>query len=214
MREITKIFNVYNYNELSKEAKEKVHQWYLDDPSRAQSFQEIYTDDLNYMFPNSDLKMQFSLSYCQGDGLNIYGQLDIADVFKVISDKSWCKDLFADFTERITEHEQKTIEAYMEVCGRNIELPYNNSHYSYCVSQHTDFADEWIAELEYQQYRDVQVNTILKIEQLIADIFTRLAKTYEKYGYAYFYEADADEIAEACECNEWEFLEDGTFYIE
>ena len=212
MRKVTEIYNVYTYLELSKEAKEKVNQWYLDDPMRNETFSEIYIEDLRNLFPESDLKMQYSLSYCQGDGLNIYGELDLMDIFKAIRDKSYCGETFADFWDAMSEHEQKTIEAYMEVCGRSVALPYNDGHYNYCVSNKTDFAEEWVEELEYQQYKKIKVDIIRKMEKLVADMFVMLSKQYEEYGYKYFYEADEEEITETCEANGWEFLEDGTFY--
>lgn len=51
MRTVTETYNVYTYPELSEEAKEKVNQWYLDDPCRNDEFLEIYTED----FPNKKL---------------------------------------------------------------------------------------------------------------------------------------------------------------
>lgn len=213
MRTVTETYNVYTYPELSKEAKEKVNQWYLNDPCRSETFSGIYTEDLKYLFPGSDLKMQYSLGYCQGDGLNIYGELDLMDVFKAIRDKVYCGKTFADFWDSMTEHEQKTIEAYMEVCGRNVALPYNDGHYNYCVSDKTDFAEDWVYDLEYQQYKNIQVDTIRKMEKLVADMFVMLAKQYEECGYKYFYEADEEEVIETCEVNCWEFLEDGTLYV-
>ena len=81
MRTVTKTYNVYKYNELSEDAKEKVKQWYLDDDFSPQEFENSCMDALNRLFPNSDLKVQFSLSACQGDGFNIYGKLDLSDVF-------------------------------------------------------------------------------------------------------------------------------------
>ena len=212
MRTVTETYNVYTYPELSEEAKEKVNQWYLDDPCRNETFSEIYTEDLKHLFSGSDLKMQYSLGYCQGDGLNIYGELDLMDVFKAIRDKLYCGETFKDFWDYMTEHEQKTIEAYMEVCGRTVVLPYNDGYYNYCVSDKTDFAEGWIYDLEYQQYKNIQVDTIRKMKKLVADMFVMLAKQYEEYGYKYFYEADEEEVTETCEANGWEFLEDGTFY--
>lgn len=212
MRTVTETYNIYTYPELSEEAKEKVKQWYLDDPCRSDDFSEIYTEDLKYLFPNSKLKMQYSLSYCQGDDLNIYGDFDLMDVFKAIRDKSYCGDTFKNFWDAITEHEQKTMEAYMEVLAEDIILPYN-SHYCYCVSDKTDFAEDWIEELKYQKYKNIQVDTIRKMEKLVSDIFVMLSKQYEEYGYKYFYEADEEEVEETCEANGWEFLEDGTFYV-
>ena len=54
MRTVTEIYNVYTYPELSEEAKEKVNQWYLDDPCRNDEFLEIYTEDLHNIFSNSN----------------------------------------------------------------------------------------------------------------------------------------------------------------
>lgn len=212
MRTVTQIFNVYNYSELSVEAKEKANRWYLDDPYRSEDFANIYAEDLRSLFPNSELKIQFSLRCCQGDGLNIYGKLDLTDIFRAVRDGLGRGSAFKGFRDVMTEHEQKTIEAYMEVCGKTIDLPYNNSHYSYCVSDKTDFAQGWIDELEYWQYKKIRAGTIRKMEKLVADMFVMLAGRYEKYGYQYFYEPDEEEITEACEANGWEFLEDGTFY--
>ena len=213
MEIITREYKVYNFSELSEDAKEKVKQWYLDDDFRPCEFENIYTEDLRYLFNNSDLKLQFSLSYCQGDGLNIYGKLDLMDVFTAIRDTEHSGDLFEQYKNLFSEHEQKTIEAYMEVCGREVELPYNR-HYCYCIDDRVDFADDWIESLEYYRYKNIQIDTIRKMEKLVGRMFENLSGTYEKYGYDYFYNADDEVVNEACEANGWRFLEDGTFFAE
>ena len=213
MEVVTREYKVYNFSELSEDAKEKAKQWYLDDDFRPQEFENIYTEDLHYLFNNSDLKMQFSLSYCQGDGLNIYGKLDLMDVFAAIRDTDHSGEQFKQYKDLFSEHEQKTIEAYMEACGREIELPYNR-HYCYCVDDRVDFADEWIEILEYCRYKNIQIDTIRKMEKLVGMMFENLSATYEKYGYDYFYNADDEVVNEACEANGWRFLEDGTFFAE
>ena len=213
MEIITREYKVYNFSELSEDAKEKAKQWYLDDDFRPYDFENIYTEDLKYLFNNSDLKLQFSLSYCQGDGLNIYGKLDLVDVFTAIRDTKHSGDLFKQYKDLFSEHEQKTIEAYMEVCGREVELPYNR-HYCYCIDDRVDFADDWIESLEYCRYKNIQIDTIRKMEKLVGRMFENLSGTYEKYGYDYFYNADDEVVNEACEANGWRFLEDGTFFAE
>ena len=213
MEVVTREYKVYNFSELSEDAKEKAKQWYLDDDFRPQEFENIYTEDLHYLFNNSDLKMQFSLSYCQGDGLNIYGKLDLMDVFAVIRDTNHSGEQFKQYKDLFSEHEQKTIEAYMEACGREIELPYNR-HYCYCIDDRVDFADEWIEILEYCRYKNIQIDTIRKMEKLVGTMFENLSATYEKYGYDYFYNADDEVVNETCEENGWRFLEDGTFFAE
>ena len=213
MEIITREYKVYNFSELSEDAKEKVKQWYLDDDFRPCEFENIYTEDLMYLFNNSDLKLQFSLSYCQGDGLNIYGKLDLTDVFSAIRDSEHSGDLFVQYKNLLSEHEMKTIEAYMEVCGREVELPYNR-HYCYCIDDRVDFADDWIESLEYCRYKNIQIDTIRKMEKLVGRMFENLSATYEKYGYDYFYNADDEVVNEECEANGWRFLEDGTFFAE
>lgn len=214
MRTITKNYEVYRYSELSEEAKAKVKVWYLDDPFRAAEFEDIYMDVLKTLFPNSDLKMQFSLSWCQGDGLNIYGELDLMDVFLVMRDNSGDTENLRALGHYISEKKQRTIEAYMEICGRIVELPYNRSGYTYCVADRVDFAEEWIEELEYCRYKNIEVDTICRMEKIVGDMFTSLSKMYEEYGYKFLYEVDDEEIEETCEANDWEFLEDGSFYTE
>ena len=213
MEIITREYKVYNFSELSEGAKEKVKQWYLDDDFRPCEFENIYTEDLRYLFNNSDLKLQFSLSYCQGDGLNIYGKLDLMDVFTAIRDTEHSGDLFEQYKDLFSEHEQRTIEAYMEVCGREVDLPYNR-HYCYCIDDRVDFADDWIESLEYCRYKNIQIDTIRKMEKLVGRMFENLSATYEKYGYDYFYNADDEVVNETCEANGWRFLEDGTFFAE
>ena len=213
MEVITREYKVYNFSELSEDAKEKVKQWYLDDDFRPCEFENIYTEDLRYLFNNSDLKLQFSLSYCQGDGLNIYGKLDLMDVFTAIRDTEHSGNLFEQYKDLFSEHEQKTIEAYMEVCGREVELPYNR-HYCYCIDDRVDFADDWIESLEYYRYKNIQIDTIRKMEKLVGRVFENLSDKYEKYGYDYFYNADDEVVNETCEANGWRFLEDGTFFAE
>lgn len=211
MKIIAREYKVYNYSELSEEAKEKAKQWYLDDDFKPQEFTEIYMENLRYLFPNSDLKLQYSLGYCQGDGLNIYGKLDVVDLLSFIREN---KDFscMEQFKNALTEKEVKTIEAYIEVCGRKIDLPYNNGHYEYCVSDRTEFACDWVEELEYQMYKNIQVDIIRKLENLVRDMFTTLSGQYEEYGYDFFYEVDEKTMEEVCEANEWMFLEDGTYF--
>lgn len=89
MRKITEIreFNVYKFAELSQAAKEKVRDWYLEGQSE---LSYIFTDDcmerLSELFPNSNLEVQYSLGYCQGDGFNIYGEIRLDELLEKIAE--------------------------------------------------------------------------------------------------------------------------------
>lgn len=210
MKVITKEYKVYSYSELSEEAKEKAKSWYLEGQESSE-FTHIYMEDLRYLFNNSELKLQYSLSYCQGDGLNIYGKLDLTDVISMIKFNK-AGETLKEFENILNEKEIKTVEAYMEVCGRCIELPYNNGHYEYCVADRTEFAEDWIENLQYNMYKNIQVDTIRKLEKVIRDMFTALSGKYEEYGYSFFYEVDDETMKEVCEANEWMFLENGKYF--
>ena len=75
MKTIKRKYNTYDFSELNESAKERVRQWYLDDDMRSSDWENEIEQDLMIMFPNSDLHIQFSLNSCQGDGVNIYGNL-------------------------------------------------------------------------------------------------------------------------------------------
>ncbi len=214
MRTITRTYVIYHYDELSDKAKEKVKAWYLNDDSRTIEFEDEYTENLRYLFKNSRLSLQFSLAYCQGDGLNIYGELDLEDVFTVISDRSFCGEYFKNYWDALTDHEIKTLRFYMDVCGKYIKLPRNNGYYSFCIADRTEFAEDWIEELIFGRYRGIQTDIIYKLENLVISIFSFLAKKYEEYGYKYIYDVDEDEISEVCESTGWEFFEDGRYFAE
>ena len=213
MREvtITKTYNVYDFSELSEEAKEKAKEWWLDG-QEPEIFTENCEENLAYLFPNSDLKVQYSLAYCQGDGLNIYGELDPLDVITLLREKK-CGDTFSEVNKAFTTREEKIIKAYIKIFRFKISLPMNTSGYSYCVADKTDFANEWIEELEYARFRSIKAEALRKFERIIAYIFRELAAQYEKAGYEYFYEISDKDMEEICESNEYMFLKDGTYFV-
>lgn len=207
---ITREYKVYNYSELSENAKEKAKRWYLDDDFRPQEFTEIYEQDLRNIFPDSDLKLQYSLNYCQGDGLNIYGKLNVNNILN-LPKSGFCGNEFDDMKDYFTEKEIKTIQRYTRECGENIKLPMNN-HYNYCCVDRIDLAEEWENDLWYANYKNVNKTLLQKFEQYVIKMIERLCADYEKYGYDFFYNVDDDTMEETCEANEWKFLEDGSFF--
>lgn len=201
MRTITKSFKVYNYNELSEEAKEKVKEWYLNDDLRVDLFYENLENQLGENYKRSNLEVIFSLSNCQGDGLNIEGKINLYDFAE-----KWKAD----------EKSKRTIEHYI-----------NNSFYEYTFESNRlycysckfidrkyldDTITEFIEELKYNCIRGIKTDIIKKFFNDMIDHFEELDKEWEKAGYKYFYNAEESEIAECCEANNYEFLEDGTFY--
>lgn len=209
MRVETVEYKVYKYNELSEVAKEKVKEWYLEGQ---ESF--IFTDnckqDLENLFGENDLEVQYSLAWCQGDGFNIYGKIDAESIFKCLENHNGGCQL-EKFENYLTEKEKRTILNYAEECEM-IEIPSNN-RYCYCIANHIDIADEWEYQLEnYSGYRNINAEVLEKFEELVKEIFIELCRDYEKQGYEFFYEISEEDLEEICEANMYEFLEDGTIF--
>lgn len=209
MKTIAVEYNVYNYNELSEDAKEAVKQWYLNGQEPF-IFTEDCKEDLYNLFGKTNLDVQYSLASCQGDGFNIYGEIDAENIFKCLENHNGGTQL-ARFEDVLTGEEKKIILAYAEECGK-IKIPMNN-HYCYSLADYIDIAEDWAWKLEnYSDYDNINEEVLIKFEGLVRDIFSTLCRTYEKWGYGYFYEISNEDLEEACEANGWEFLEDGTIF--
>lgn len=202
-------YEVYKYNELSDEAKEKVKEWYLETQD-SYVFTEDVKEDLYNLFGENDLDVQYSLGYCQGDGFNIYGELNAAQIFKCLENHNGGTQL-EKFENVLTDKEKRTILNYADQCGK-IKLPTNN-RYCYSLVDYIDIKDDWEYDLEvYSAYKNINTKTLEKFEKLVRDIFTTLCKSYEKQGYEYFYEISEEDLEEICEANEYEFLENGKLF--
>ena len=209
MRTATVEYEVYKYNELSEDAKEKVRQWYLEGREPF-IFTEDCEMDLENLFGKNDLKVQYSLGYCQGDGFNIYGKIDAEAILKCLENHNGGSQL-EKFENVLTDKEKKTILNYANECGE-IELPCNN-RYCYSLASHIDIADEWEYQLEnYSEYKNINKEVLEKFENLVQGIFEELCDSYEKQGYEYFYEISEEDLEEICEANEYEFLENGKIF--
>lgn len=214
MKTITKTYNVYTYNELSDEAKEKVKQDYLDDPVRNDLFYEDCMETIHSLFPQSDLKVQYSLSSCQGDGFNIYGTLDVFNMINLIRNReklpiSLLNEIEKDI-DAFTNEELEMISQYYNYYCSSIKIPYN-THYCYSQSDYIDFADDWKDQLENAEM-EYNENIIIKFEDFVKNFFSELNSMFEKDGYEFLYNVSEEEIEDWCEANEYMFLENGIIF--
>ena len=195
MKTIKRKYNTYDFSELNESAKERARQWYLDDDMRSSDWENEIEQDLMTMFPNSDLHIQFSLNSCQGDGVNIYGELAPEELAKV-------KDFYGD----LAVLKDEPFELPEEIRGKfHFELK-KNTRYAYCVARCMEVVldgDVDVSDEELETYRKCAVSVI-----------EALCQFYEKQGYDYMYTASDEEIQATCDANEWRFLENGEFCIE
>lgn len=188
----------YKYNELTDDAKEKVKSEYLSDPVLADLFTEDIMQELSFLFPNSDLEVNYSFCYCQGDGLNIHGTIKLYDFIPV-----W----------EATEKEKRTMKYYIDNSDNEYIFDKNNNYSYSCKFIDKKYLDEDIAEfidyLKYYKIRDINKDIITRFFNDIIDYFQDLDDKWEKAGYKYFYEIDDESIIEWAEANNYYFDEDG-----
>ena len=119
MNKYIKEIKAYTFPELTGEAKEKAKEWYLNDETLSWELTNNYESDLSCIFPNSDLKVQWSLSYCQGDGVNIYGSVNMEDIF-VLSQNAPAYNWIDGY---LTEKEIRTLRFYMSEYKNEVKIP-------------------------------------------------------------------------------------------
>lgn len=208
MRTVTIEKNIYDYDELNDDAKQTAKNWYLENCRLPEYFSEDVMHDLDVLFGKNDLDVEYSLSYSQGDGLNVYGLIDPKAIFNCLENHNG-GTMFEKYENVLTDSEKQTILSYVEYCGL-VELPENpTNHYSYCVACMTDIVENWQYTLELYDVENIDVDILDKFEQLVIGMFTDLCMYYEEWGYDYFYKISDDEMSETCEANGWCFTEDG-----
>lgn len=188
----------YEFKELNSRAKQKVRDWYLSDSERSEMFEDEINEYLRFNFPKSDLTVSFSLSSCQGDGLNIKGVLYLHD--------------FIEFWQA-SEKEQKTFEFYLNNSINEYAFETNNRYCYSCKFIDRKYIEytisDFISELQNQQLKNIKTDLIKQFFNDMLDFFEKLDKKYEDEGYDYFYNVEDTEIQEFCEANDYYFDIDG-----
>ena len=200
---------LYEYSELSESAKDKVRKDELNDQLILGIRDEILQDDYRYMwlerhFPNSDLKVQYSLASCQGDGVNVYGEFDFDDLI------GYCKhiDESMDFSEEEMSWLRENIKEYSST-----EV-LENHWYSYCTVQSKDYLSlGWECDLQFEMdLTEEQIDLLYKLSTVFYYAIRKLCKDMENYGYDFLYKISDEEMKDTAEANEWLYYEDGTIY--
>ena len=205
---VVKELELYKYEELSSEAKEKAKKDYLDNLEPV-LFTDMVETDLKTVFPNSDLKVQYSLNYYQGDGLSVYGSLDFEDIFNILKGDD---PVLIEGIDPFSEKEIKILRFYAnEIGGFKIN---ENPRYLFFCEWDYNFADDWVDTFESDGFSSVQTELIFRFEKAVKIIMCRYCKKWEDAGYDFFYEVEDDAMKEMSEGNDWEYLGDGTLYVE
>lgn len=195
MRTISKEFRIYKYAELSQKAKEKVRNNYIENLD-ADVFTEQIIEDLREK-GLKNLRPLYSLSYCQGDGFCIYGNIDFEEITGEI------KNIFYKNFELSDYKVLKNLKKYSQIS-------FNHSgRYYHKYSVDIDiYIDGNLSPKSYENHRKVADKLIKNIKEWYLD----LCDKYEKQVYDFFYGITSDELQEYCNAMGYEFLENGTLF--
>jgi hypothetical protein len=183
---------LYQFEELSKEAQETAIENQRN--SECNVFLDWFYDDCIEQIIaagfKGNVKLKYSLSYCQGDGLSFS-----CDYFN---------NLNALFVEILGTEKQKTIDCIINNCS--LKIKGNNGNY--CYAHKNDI------ELELNNYyvkSSTNIdNLIYKVESKLKDIYINLCKELENNGYSEIEYQNSDEcIIQNLIENQIEFIENG-----
>lgn len=196
-------FKVYYFEELSEQAKKKA----IEDFRRRGTWEQWDNDVLSEYFKErlmeygfyDDVQIEFSLGYCQGDGVAFYGEID----FSV-----WLENHQDHFTKK----ELKRLEWLNYEFGIGLSTTRNSYGYHY---SHYNTMDINVACDGYIGLRDSDLldEVLNEVEELLKDEVVELSHEFERIGYEEIEYKNSDEyIIESIIVNEYEFMEDGSMF--
>lgn len=212
MKTILKEIKLYKYDELSKEAKEKANNKYLEFYRHECDF---FEDVIKNSLENKGVRgvacidVEWNLGYSQWDCVKILGNIYFEDLSDELKNK---------FYKGLSNEELKffkQFEEYSKICFREfyagsgcVEIYVKLSatpEELYDLGLDNDFKFE-----DKEKYYKISP----KIEKNIEEWYDEICEEYKELGYRYFYEAEEDEIKEYYEDKEQLFLENGEMYEE
>ena len=204
--------NVYLFEELSEVAKKKAKDDFLETDIQNTEFQYTLDDFYESMFPSSNLKYQYRLSYHQGDGFNTYGSLNVKDLDIMrsrVASGDLYKGVYQPIYSNITDDEWKLLMSCFDEYGTNITIPFNRRYY-YSLAQNIDLED-W--SLQLRPLDKIKYSgAIEKFQYAVRDLFNNLNKYWERYGYDFLYNISDNQFEDFCNANGWEFHENGIIW--
>lgn len=216
MRTITKIINLYNFDELSEKAKEKVLNTKRDElySMHCQNVDDVIYDFLcNYGM--EDAKYNYSLSYSQGDGVCFYN-INLFSYTRLTSKDNNIKlnKFEIEALTLLNKKEYKLLLQYLNE-GYNIKIVKNSS--MYCHSHTCTLEEEYYYSDDAEEEKEIN-NLIYDLKKKMENIYHNMCYEIERLAYNYIENISDDEIKEDInylqnDCGLM-FLEDGSYCYE
>jgi hypothetical protein len=198
MKQVTKVYDVYEFNELGDKAKKAafdiIKDIIIDD--RLSFFQDDCYEVLKDVFNLLDVKrVNYDLSFSQGDGLSF-----TCDNFNSVTiNEAISND---EATPEAVKHNIKKLGDHLQVKTTENKGRYAYAHSSQ-VSIHLDgFNDDLVKDLLPEYMED-------QLQQAYAKQYLKICKQLEDNGYR-LYDVTLEEVAEMAIDNGYEFYQDGS----
>ena len=221
MKEITKTYVVYNYDELSEKAQEKVKE------KAREELVEIRCDNLpwdllDYLENTWNLilakeELFYSLSYSQGDGAcfemdSLFDERRLRNYFNggtSIKDLNPFEELVA---KELSFEDQKSL---MEYLGAGYVVSVVKTYWQYEHSKTCSFQWGWYRnnDLAVEEKINEVVDRLFSNNALFRERYEEICNAIETIGYEII-DPSEDEIENYIEESECVFLEDGSIFSE
>lgn len=160
--------------------------------------------DLTELFPASDLKLAFEVSFSQSDLMGIYGNLSLIDAVNIVS---------IEFKNDFTEKEIRFLKWAVSEYPQNVELSGDRRKFrKYGIAWDSDLTCNLMYDLECENIRGIRYKTLEKFETKLTGFLEELCKAYYTEAEKYFYEVDDSDVEEWTEDNDYYFTENGEIF--
>lgn len=196
MRTVVETKTVYKYDELSERAKSKALDRFNEGLDASEEINEIIKGELEDAGLSSLDVIEFSLGYCQGDGVAFYGKLDLEELSKKNP----------EVKEILSKLGEKKIEVWGEVIRNS-----SGYHYTHWNTMNVSLET---TPYDYDAPESKTIdNLILDLERTIKAHVKSVSQECENLGYA---EVELQKSEESfkrfCQAYSLEFYEDGEEY--
>ena len=213
------LVEVYEYHELPDDVKKTV----LDRERELMSYDSCWIYDLKYLFddmladkgikayPTEDLEFAISLSYCQGDGVGFFGNLDTEYLF---DDNKEFKDIFSILLPLIKDYNATDPNYHISLHDEiSVNIGKTNSFSSIAMQVDVDIPD--INDMIYTAHLPEDTEDVIEQERKDFEVyfqqwFDDIANEFERIGYADMEARESeDNIVENLDGNDIRFLKNG-----
>lgn len=189
----TKTINIYAFNELSQEAQEKAIEYFKDCKQQDGDLLIFFSDDVIEQLKEkgwNDVKLQYSLGCCQGDGLSFSGNLDL----------KWF--LENEYSHKLPKYKVNALCEYIF----SVHSKGNTGRYCYASENQIEYDENYQDNIERKNLDKLWQDVLSEIKIS----YMALCRKFEKQGYDEIdYQLSDKCIKEYIEANDYEFLENG-----